>query len=980
MASGVDAVLVRTPFEDFFVRVERGGAQPTDVQIDAAKLLTRELRLGIEQGDPQAIAAAQQLDRALQGGAFLFSPVDAVTRLDLSLNGLPARLEQALLVGRLVVDRNRPPSLSDRRTFDLPELPPLPPAPREGSTRTFEVRFVDEVGKAITGIDAEFTADGAQTRSTNAAGIALLDDVVSSSANVSILDPEALSKVLDPRWENFRPGTPPRESNTNEVVFRGGALGPFDLKPEVPNTVVIKPPLGKLFVELWDKTGRVRHANRSYQITGPQTFEGTTDEDGRLLHEDVFPGDYGLSLALEFFEEEAPDRSIDVVDSPLVVLEPSDAEPQVRMLGVLPRSVLAQLHMFFNTNKAFLLPTALPSVQELRQLYQRNAPCRLLVVGHCDTTADAAYNDKLSLERAKATIAYLKDDIEGWFKYYGDDNHPKQRWGKVEDHLMIVAVPGFGTKPRGEDPIRWYQRTRGLEVDGVAGKETRHALIEEYMSLDGASLQDFVGIIEATPHGCGENFPLDDTGEELDAAPADAKRDPIDRRVELFFFDDEFGITPVPPGPNSAPRSPEYPLWRKRVSEMVELKPGALAGPKVTFIELTDAHFRTNSAVVLPEGEAPDATGEHPGLTSASVIGMALRFNQEHAGRTVFIAGHTDTVADPDFNQLLSEERARVALALLKGDPASRESFKDLCNNRHKIADINQILSWVAREFADFDKPKFACDPGRVDDVAKPAAVSRFQEAFNAHKTTLGSSAPNLLVDGKVGKETWGAFFDCYDFALRRELGEDPTTLADLRSKLTFTDPSREALGFGEHFPIEELGVDNFQSQTNRRVEILFFEQGEEPDLQHAKEDPETSELYLPGHFERTPLTVNKEDLVFGHIDVHLHVPLNASSAEGAYRLFATNVVFDSTVPATAATREDGDFLAVRFSRMDRKGVYSLEQIVGQARLSIFDQLPFDRLIGISRQSRSAALVAPRPVDVTDFDQYNLSEALDIQD
>ena len=39
--------------------------------------------------------------------------------------------------------------------------------------------------------------------------------------------------------------------------------------------------------------------------------------------------------------------------------------------------------------------------------------------------------------------------------------------------------------------------------------------------------------------------------QELDAAPEDAAEDQVDRRVELFFFDTEFGIVPKPPGKNS---------------------------------------------------------------------------------------------------------------------------------------------------------------------------------------------------------------------------------------------------------------------------------------------------------------------------------------------------------------------------------------------------------------------------------------------
>lgn len=48
--------------------------------------------------------------------------------------------------------------------------------------------------------------------------------------------------------------------------------------------MVITPPVGKLFVELWDKTGRVRHSATEYSSSGPESFKGTTDEQGRLLH------------------------------------------------------------------------------------------------------------------------------------------------------------------------------------------------------------------------------------------------------------------------------------------------------------------------------------------------------------------------------------------------------------------------------------------------------------------------------------------------------------------------------------------------------------------------------------------------------------------------------------------------------------------------------------------------------------------------
>ncbi|MEO7037230.1 MAG: OmpA family protein [Polyangiaceae bacterium] len=544
---------------------------------------------------------------------------------------------------------------------------------------------------------------------------------------------------------------------------------------------------------------------------------------------------------------------------------------QIRLLGAVPRTVLARLQMFFNTNKTFLLPTALPAVEKLRQVYADNSPGELLVVGHADTVGDAAYNDKLSLARAKATVAFLEDDFQTWLDFYDSSVDSKQRWGKVEDHLMIISMPDFDTKTKGDDAVSWYQGTRKLTVDGKAGTQTRTALIQEYMSLDGASLADLGIQIDATPHGCGENFPLDATGKELDTAPADHKRDPIDRRVELFFFDSEFGIVPAPPGDNSGPGSRQYPAWRKGVSETVELSADDVDGPKVTFIEMADAHFRTNSAVVLPEGEDPDASGEHQAFTSVGVIATALRFSDEHPNRSLLVAGHTDTTGDTSFNQPLSEERASVTLALLKGGAQSRDDFGSRCNGRHTVSDYKQILSWLARAFPGIFA---ACEPGAIDENAASGVqfVRAFQTAYNDNKASLGLDAKttaDLQTDGAIGPKTWGGIFDCYEFALQQELGTDADGLQALRDRLAFADPQHESLGFSEYFPIEELGVDNFRSQTNRRVELLFFEPGEEPDLAHAADDPETSDLYLPGRYQRTSIDVRTSAKTSGNLCVY---------------------------------------------------------------------------------------------------------------
>lgn len=62
--------------------------------------------------------------------------------------------------------------------------------------------------------------------------------------------------------------------------------------------------------------------------------------------------------------------------------------------------------MFFDTDKCFLLPTAMPTVQKLKQLYDDYPGSTVLVVGHTDASGGAAYNDLLSLERAESVIAF----------------------------------------------------------------------------------------------------------------------------------------------------------------------------------------------------------------------------------------------------------------------------------------------------------------------------------------------------------------------------------------------------------------------------------------------------------------------------------------------------------------------------------------------------------------------------------------------
>lgn len=118
-----------------------------------------------------------------------------------------------------------------------------------------------------------------------------------------------------------------------------------------------------------------------------------------------------------------------------------------------------------------------------------------------------------------------------------------------------------------------FQRENGLADDGIIGPITRRVLIEQYMAEDGTTLP---GTIDVTTHGCGENFPVDASGLNLDQAAPDSARHALDRRVELFFFNGSEGIVPAPPGQNSSKGSTEYPTWRREAKTVGDFTVGGI--------------------------------------------------------------------------------------------------------------------------------------------------------------------------------------------------------------------------------------------------------------------------------------------------------------------------------------------------------------------------------------------------------------------
>lgn len=288
------------------------------------------------------------------------------------------------------------------------------------------------------------------------------------------------------------------------------------------------------------------------------------------LKPDWDKADRGKQSSPPALDDEAMAFALRGTESPQAIVDTATA----RIVQVRPHVLLARLTgMFFDLNKTFLLPTAMGGLKDIRAIYDEQSPAKLLIVGHTDTSGSPSTNDPLSLERARSVAAYLNDEVAFWEKQYATSVSESRRWGKSEDEAMASALPDFETtRQPGESPTAWFERTRSFPNTATLNSDARKQLISEYMDLDGTNVKDAGLDIEVVRHGCGENFPLDESGEELDETPADSQREQVDRRVELFFFDEELGVQPsVADGVSSKASSKEYPEWRRRAIELREV-------------------------------------------------------------------------------------------------------------------------------------------------------------------------------------------------------------------------------------------------------------------------------------------------------------------------------------------------------------------------------------------------------------------------
>lgn len=260
-------------------------------------------------------------------------------------------------------------------------------------------------------------------------------------------------------------------------------------------------------------------------------------------------------------------------------------------------------------------------------------------------------------------------------------------------------------------------------------------------------------------------------------------------------------------------------------------------GPVSALLEMEDTLFNHSSAVPLPQSpETADPkdtsqSGTDTQIKASGLIAVASSLLHMHAHYeeklTMIIAGHTDTSGQDSYNTTLSKIRTNAIYYICKGDADSRKAwmrlFKETYYNGTEVKntrDLKVILKWASQKFT------WDCDPGVEDHYhteKTTSAIRSFQQAYN----DCGLFSNQLVVDGTAGQETWGAFFDTFQFQLAKILKIEPAYLAEAFQNQLVLNANVFVVGCGEKWPMDSITKDNYRSQRNRRVEFLFFEPSE---------------------------------------------------------------------------------------------------------------------------------------------------------
>jgi hypothetical protein len=288
---------------------------------------------------------------------------------------------------------------------------------------------------------------------------------------------------------------------------------------------------------------------------------------------------------------------------------------------------------------------------------------------------------------------------------------------------------------------------------------------------------------------------------------------------------------------------------------------------KMHILEMEDVLFHLNSCVVMPENpqgksssdgemESDDESLDVTGIKALAIVFKQFEFDPS---KRMIIAGHTDTSGTDEFNFKLSDERAKNILYLLIGE---KTEWAKLSYGRHKVEDYQQIMKYFEKKLS------CKCDPGDIDDKWGDNTRAATKNFFN--KVLPGKSVSMLAkVENDQKKrwpvEAWEAVYDLYSKEMADVLEVSESELNTRRTtEIKFVDDKKQFVGCGESFPIESKEKNNYRSQKNRRVEILFFDKDETPEINcpaQIKKAHTEEECPLWKKFYFVPLYIDPKDL-----------------------------------------------------------------------------------------------------------------------
>ncbi|MEM7262232.1 MAG: OmpA family protein [Planctomycetota bacterium] len=253
-----------------------------------------------------------------------------------------------------------------------------------------------------------------------------------------------------------------------------------------------------------------------------------------------------------------------------------------------------------------------------------------------------------------------------------------------------------------------------------------------------------------------------------------------------------------------------------------------VARRRATILELEDLSFPTGRSIFVPDYTIdPEVAEADQRVTGLAVVAATLAFARRFPDKDLWIAGHTDTQGSHAVNDALSRDRAENVRLFLNADS---EAWADHCNQVYQVDDYQRVLAWVHRVHG------WDVDPGPIDNQfgdQTREARDRFRARYNEE---YGGSLERGV---KQNPADWQAYATLYEVTLGHILNETLETVGELRASLRFTQP--EFTGCGERFPRDRSDVDHLENAANRRVELVFFDPGEVPDLEAS---PAGSELY----------------------------------------------------------------------------------------------------------------------------------------